>query len=70
MVSTVYTAGLEGVNGFAVTVECSLAPMFKENPTLDVVGLPDNAVKEARRESRALSRIAVLVFPMPAWWLT
>lgn len=63
MVSTVYTAGLEGVNGFAVTVECSLAPMFKENPTLDVVGLPDNAVKEAKERVKSAIQNSGLGFP-------
>ncbi|MBE6673088.1 MAG: ATP-binding protein [Ruminococcaceae bacterium] len=48
MVSTVYTAGLDGVNGFPVTVECSLTAPFGDKSTLDVVGLPDNAVKEAK----------------------
>lgn len=53
MVSTVYTAGLEGVNGFLVTVECSLSRPLTENFTFDVVGLPDNAVKEAKERVKS-----------------
>ena len=66
MVSTVYTAGLEGVNGFLVTVECSLSHPFQENNnnnTLDVVGLPDNAVKEARERVKSAVVNAGLRFP-------
>ena len=46
MISTVYTAGIEGVNGFPVSVECALEEVLEErNGGFDVVGLPDNAVK-------------------------
>ena len=52
MISTVYTAGIEGVNGFPVSVECALEEVLEErNGGFDVVGLPDNAVKEADRLS-------------------
>ena len=43
MISTVYTAGIEGVNGFPVSVECALEEVLEErNGGFDVVGLPDN----------------------------
>ena len=49
MISTVYTAGVEGVSGFSVSVECALCEVLDERSGgFDVVGLPDNAVKEAK----------------------
>ena len=63
MVSTVYTAGLDGVNGFIVTVECSLTPALGENSTLDVVGLPDNAVKEAKERVKSAIDNSSLAYP-------
>lgn len=45
MLSKVFSAGLNGVEGFAVTVECSVTNRL-ENFVL--VGLPDAAVKEAK----------------------
>ena len=63
MVSTVYTAGLDGVNGFVVTVECSLTRSLSENYTLDVVGLPDNAVKEAKERVKSAIDNSSLSYP-------
>ncbi len=63
MVATVYTAGLEGVNGFPVTVECSLSRSMSENYTLDVVGLPDNAVKEAKERVKSAIINSALGYP-------
>ena len=49
MIATVYTAGVEGVTGFSVSVECALNEVLDEKSGgFDVVGLPDNAVKEAK----------------------
>ena len=49
MLSTVYSAGLCGVDGFIVTVECDVSSRM---PHFDVVGLPDAAIKEARERIR------------------
>lgn len=49
MLSTIYSAGLSGIDGFIVSVECdgqSTVPQF------ELVGLPDAAVKEAKERVR------------------
>ena len=46
MVSRVFSAGLSGIDGYIVTVECFLSGGL---PRLDVVGLPTGAVSEAGR---------------------
>ena len=50
MVSRVFSAGLSGINGYIVTVECLLSGGL---PRLDVVGLPTGAVSEAGERVRA-----------------
>ena len=45
MLSTVFSAGLFGIDGFLVSVECN---GYKNIPSFDIVGLPDTAVREAR----------------------
>lgn len=58
MVKEVYSAGLEGVDGYVVTVECSVGGGMEENFLL--VGLPDNAVKEAKeRVSGAMESVSL-----------
>ncbi len=49
MLTTTYSAGLTGIDGFDVTVECS-AEMRLEG--FELVGLPDAAVKEAKERVR------------------
>ena len=49
MVSKTYSAGLLGIDGFLVTVECSVTAGMEK---FEVVGLPDNAVREARERVR------------------
>ncbi len=67
MVSTVYTAGVEGVSGFAVSVECALSDVADEHSgSFDVVGLPDNAVKEAKERVRNAALSAGFTFPICA----
>lgn len=64
MVSTVFTAGIEGVNGFPVSVECALHDVLEERQSsFDVVGLPDNAVKEAKERVRNASLSSGCIFP-------
>ena len=45
MLSKVYSAGLFGIDGYEVTVECSAR---KGIPSFELVGVPDTAVKEAK----------------------
>ena len=45
MVVTVRSLGLSGISGYEVSVECFLSGGL---PAFDVVGLPDEAVRESR----------------------
>ena len=49
MLSTVYSAGLYGIDGYIVTVECNAQSRI---PDFELVGLPDLAVKEAKERVR------------------
>ena len=60
MLSTVYSAGLCGIDGFTVTVECS---GWDRLPRFEVVGLPDLAVKEAKERVRAACENSGIRFP-------
>lgn len=50
MIAKVLSAGLSGVDGYPVTVECFYSGGL---PRLDIVGLPDKAVTEAGERVRA-----------------
>ena len=43
MLSTIYSAGLFGIDGFTVSVECNSQ---RRKPVFDIVGLPDTAVMD------------------------
>ncbi len=60
MVSTVYSAGLNGVDGYVVTVECS---GFDRLSDFELVGLPDAAVKEAKERVRSACENSGIRFP-------
>lgn len=60
MLSKVYSAGLEGVSGYIVTVECNVSDKL---PQFEVVGLPDNAVKEAKERVHSAVENSGLIFP-------
>ena len=60
MFSRVYTAALLGIDGFEVTVECSA---LKKLPALEIIGLADTAVKEARERIRAATTNSGIRFP-------
>ena len=60
MVSTIYTAGLSGIDGFEITVECSVR---RRVPRFDIVGLGDTAVKEAKERVRAAMENNKISFP-------
>lgn len=52
--------GLHGLSGFAVTVEADIAPGL---PSLNIVGLPDSAVKESGDRVRAALKNLGFVWP-------
>ncbi len=60
MVAKAYSAGLTGIDGFLVTVECSVSQGMEK---FEVVGLPDNAVREARERVRAACLSSGFRFP-------
>ncbi|MBE6903630.1 MAG: ATP-binding protein [Ruminococcaceae bacterium] len=53
MVSKVSSIGLSGIDGFVVEVEADVSTGL---PVFDIVGLPDNAVKEAKERVRAAAK--------------
>ena len=61
MVSRVFSAGLDGINGYIVTVECLLSGGL---PRLDVVGLPTGAVSEAGERVRAAAKSCSFDWPV------
>jgi len=60
MLSKVYSAGVFGIDGFEVTVECS---GWDRLPKLELVGLPDAAVKEAKNRVRSACENSGYLFP-------
>lgn len=60
MLSRIYSAGLRGIDGFEVTVECS---GWNRLPEFRLVGLPDNAVKEAADRVRFACENSGFAFP-------
>lgn len=61
MVSTVCAAGIRGIDGYLVTVECFLSNGL---PRLDVVGLPTGAVSEAAERVRAAAKCCSFDWPV------
>ncbi len=61
MVVSVQSLGLQGIDGYGVTVECDLAGGL---PGFEIVGLPDAAVKESKERVRAAIRNAAFRFPV------
>lgn len=60
MLSKLYGVALFGVDGTPITVECEIADKM---PEFEIVGLPDNAVKEAKERVRAATENSGLTFP-------
>ncbi len=60
MLSRVFGAGLLGIDGFEVTVECS---GWERIPKFDLVGLPDAAVKEAKNRVQSACENSGFQFP-------
>lgn len=60
MLSTAYSAGLLGIDGYIVTVECNARSRI---PDFQLVGLPDLAVKEAKDRVRTACENSGYRFP-------
>ncbi len=60
MLSTIYSAGIAGIDGFIVSVECNSR---KGAPLFELVGLPDTAVKEAKERVRTACENTGIRFP-------
>lgn len=61
MYAKVKSLGILGMSAFDVTVECDISQGL---PRFDLVGLPDNAVKESRERVRASIKNCRLDFPV------
>ena len=60
MYSKIHSAGISGIDGFIITVECSARNKI---PGFELVGLPDAAVKEAKERVRNACVNSGVVFP-------
>ncbi len=60
MITKIYSAGIMGIDGFEVVVECSA---FDRLPGFELVGLPDAAVKEAKERVRSACENSNIRFP-------
>ncbi len=60
MTSKVYSAGVFGIDGYIVTVESDASNGL---PGIDIVGLPDVAVKESKERVKAAIKNSNLTFP-------
>ncbi len=60
MLSTIFSAGLLGIDGYIVTVECNAQSRI---PAFELVGLPDLAVKEAKERVRTACENSGYRFP-------
>lgn len=60
MISTVKSAGRNGIEGYAVTVECHAEQGM---PQFEIVGLPDTAIRESRERIRAAVVNSGIKFP-------
>lgn len=60
MLSVIYTTGLHGIDGYTVTVECNATNTM---PCLEIVGLPDAAIRESKERINAAVCNSGLTFP-------
>ena len=60
MLSTVYSAGVLGIDGYEVTVECNMQDKL---PCFEIVGLPDASVREAEKRIQAALENNGFTFP-------
>jgi magnesium chelatase family protein len=63
LLAKLYSAGIYGIEGFLITVECNVT---KDLPHFDIVGLPDASVKEARERIRSAIESSGYFFGDPA----
>ena len=63
MYSKIFSAGITGIDGFIVIVECSSRNII---PQFDLVGLPDAAVKEAKERVKNACLNSGIPFPSAA----
>ncbi len=61
MVARIWTVGLQGIEGYRMSVECDLSGGL---PAFDIVGLPDASVREARERVRSALKNKGLEFPL------
>lgn len=61
MVSRIKSAGLIGIDGYILTIECFISTGL---PSCDIVGLPDAAVRESRDRVRAAIKSHSMEFPL------
>ena len=60
MISRLNTLGLNGIEGYKISVECFISNGL---PGFEIVGLPDASVKEARERVRAAVKTSGFKFP-------
>lgn len=60
MFKSVFSAGLAGIDGFIVNVECNATQRL---PNFEIVGLPDASVKEAKQRVRTAIENSGFLFP-------
>ncbi len=60
MLISLYSAGIFGIEGYPITVECNCQRSF---PSLEIVGLPDKVVKESVHRMTAATHNSGLEFP-------
>ena len=60
MLSSVFSAGLAGIEGFPVTVECNVLDKMQD---FDIVGLPDLAIREAKQRVWSACNNSGFIFP-------
>lgn len=60
MLSTVFGAGIFGIEGYSVTVECNANDRL---PAFNIVGLPDAAIKESKERIKAAVINSGFFFP-------
>ena len=60
MLSTIYSSGVVGIDGYEIVVECCT---WNRLPKFELVGLPDTAVKESKERIRSGIKNTGYVFP-------
>ena len=60
MLSKIYSFGVNGIDGYMVTVETHVSSGM---PAVDIVGLTDNAIKESRERVRSAIKNNSFTFP-------